>query len=192
VSGARIKVNSFDPYPILAEGNAPIAAGRIKAGKSYVVRYSGKYFYFMGEYQICAVSKLVSREPSSNQVQYDLANEPTTNISYVVEPETPFGCDIIGEIRQVLAGADYDAIYSEGLAAQRAEYENWKKSDLLDTIQLEMVSVPWLDVNQKIEYRSFVSGETGTYLVKSVSGSAAQGTMSVTCVRFQPLYPWLM
>jgi hypothetical protein len=125
-SGAQIKVNSLAAYPILAEGNTPIAAGRIKAGKSYVVRYSGGYFYFMGEYQICAVSKLMSREPSSNQVQYDLANEPTTNISYVVEPDTPFGCDIIGEIRQVLAGSDYDATYSEGLAVQRAEYENWK------------------------------------------------------------------
>ena len=191
-----LQFNSLTAYPIICEGNAPITAGRIENGKSYVVEYtvsgSSGYFYFCGEYQIAAISKLYSVEPSADKKASDIASEPTKNISYVIEPDNPFCCDLagMGEIRNVLSGSDYESIYSEDLATQRAKYELWKATDLLDDITLEMIEVPWLDVNQKIEYTAKATKQTEIYLVKKKSGSSSKGTMTIECTKFQPLYSW--
>ncbi len=191
-----LTVDDFTSYPIICEGNNAISAGRIKSGKAYVVQYvesgSSGYFYFCGEYQIAAVSILVSEYPDDTTKASDLENNPTTNISYVVEADSPFCRDLdgIGEIRKVLSDGEYASIYSEDLATERAEYELWKATDLLDTITLRMVEIPWLGVNQKIEYTSNVTGVTDTYIVKKKAGSSTGGTMTITCQRFQPLYSW--
>ena len=195
-ASANIKIGSFTAYPIVRSNNTPIEAEFIKAGKSYVLQYkqtgSIGQFYYLGEHQIIAITKLVSTEPTSTEKATDIANSPTDNISYIVNPDSPYCCDYpdVGEIRQVLSGGEFDNIYSEDLALQRAEYENWRTTDMLDSISLEMVDIPWIDVNQKIEYRSQATGEVGTYIVKSKSGSSMTGTMSIGCVKFQPLYPW--
>ena len=94
-------------------------------------------------------------------------------------------------MRDVKHGGEYDAIYSDELATQRAKYDLWLASDLQETIQLECVEVPWLDVNQKIRYKSFRTGEEYEYIVLSKSGSTTGGTMSITCNKFKPLYSWL-
>ncbi len=189
------KVGSNGSLPIYNEGNVALTAGTIKAGKSYVLKYkksgSSGYFYFCGEYQIAAIAKLVSSEPSAAEKTADLANEPIQNISYVVEPDSPYTIESIGEMRDVKHGGEYDAIYSDELATQRAKYDLWLASDLQETITLECVEVPWLDVNQKIRYRSFRTGEEYEYIVLSKSGSTTGGTMSITCNKFKPLYSWL-
>ena len=196
LGGDSLQFNSLTAYPIICENNVAITAGRIESGKSYVVKYttsgSSGYFYFCGEYQIAAIAKLYSVEPSADKKASDIANEPTKNISYVIEPDNPFCCDLegMGEIRDIKSGSEYESIYSEDLATQRAKYELWKATDLLDSITLEMTEVPWLDVNQKIEYTSKATGKTETYLVKKKSGSTSKGTMTIECTKFQPLYSW--
>lgn len=193
---SSFKVDNFTAYPIICENNEAIQAGRIKANTMYVLKYvvsgSSSYFYFCGEYQICAVAKLVSTEPTAEKKAADLLNEPTRNITYIVEPNSPFCCDLEGmeEVRQIFSDAEYSNIYSEDLATQRAKYEVWKATDLLDSLSLELIDVPWLGVNQKIEYTSNVTGVTQQYIVKSKNGSSTGGTMSIQCVKFQPLYSW--
>ena len=188
---------SLGIFPLLGENNLPILADTIKAGKSYVIEYrtagSQSNFYYCGEYQIVAVTKLVSSYPDVTKIQYDIEHEPTTNISYVVNPESPFCSDYedVGEIRQILSDNIYSSINSEGLALQMAEYKNWQTTDLLDYITIEAVDIPWLDVNQKIEYYSNSLGKTQIYLIKSKKGSSTNGTMTVTMVKFQPIYSWL-
>jgi len=190
------QVNSLTSYQIFGENNVPLAAGKIQSGHAYVVKYvmsgSSGYFYFCGEYQISAVSVLVSKYPDDATIANDLANNPTRNISYIVESYSPFCRDLdgVGEIREVLSGGDYENIYSEDLATERAEYELWRATDLLDTITLNMIEIPWLGVNQKIEYTSNVTGKTEIYIVKKKSGSSTGGTMTLTCQKFQRLYPW--
>ncbi|MEG2381077.1 MAG: DUF5048 domain-containing protein [Oscillospiraceae bacterium] len=194
--GCSFKVDNFTAYPIIGENNTPIAAGRIKANSMYVVKYvvsgSSSNFYFCGEYQICSVAKLVSKTPTAEKIAEDIVKEPTRNITYIVEPTSPFCCDLegMGEVRQVFADGDYANIYSEDLATQRAKYEVWKATDMLDGLTLEMLEIPWLGVNQKIEYKSNMTGLTQQYITKTKSGSSTGGTMSVQCVKFQPLYPW--
>lgn len=195
VGATSFKLGSNSALPIYGENNAALSAGVIKADKSYVVKYkksgASGYFYFCGEYQIGAIAKLVSSEPTESEKAADLSNEPIQNIAYVVEPDSPYTIEAIGEMRDVKHGGEYDAIYSDELAMQRAKYDLWLASDLQETIQLECIEVPWLDVNQKIRYRSFRTGEEHEYIVLSKSGSTTGGTMSITCNKFQPLYSWL-
>ncbi|MEG1562291.1 MAG: DUF5048 domain-containing protein [Bacteroides sp.] len=195
-AGAKFKADALNEIPILCEGNKPIPANKISSGSAYVLKYmvSGaeKYFYFCGLYQICGVSKLVSREPTQAEKDAQTLNEPTKNISWTVLADSPFCCDLpdVGEIRQIYSGGEFDNIYSDELALQRAEYETWKSTDLRDTISLEMIEVPWLKVNQKIRYRSCTTDKVETYLVKQKSGSSTGGIMTLSCVKFQPYYPW--
>lgn len=188
------QVNAFTAYPILGENNAELTAGQIATDKSYVLKYksvgSKNYFYFQGEYQVAAIAKLVASEPTDEKKAEELANEPTDNIVYVVEPESPYVIEAIGEMRTNHHGGEYDNIYSEDLAVQRAKYDLWLATDMRDTITIECIEIPWLDVNQKVRYTSLSSGITSEYIITNKSGSTTGGTMNLTMVKFQPLYSW--
>ena len=56
---------------------------------------------------------------------------------------------------------------------------------------LESLFVPWLDVNQKVGYTLISTGETAQYVIQEISVNPISGTMTLTMVRFRPLYPWL-
>lgn len=53
---------------------------------------------------------------------------------------------------------------------------------------METLFIPWLDVNQKVEYRSIATGEAKQYIIREIRVSPMTGTMSVTMARFFPLY----
>lgn len=162
----HLKINDLASYGIYYENEQFIEAERLKANTTYVVRYVKEKFYLMGEYQI-----------------YGVATD--TN------PDSPFyvGDNEENVALQVLSGGEYDNIYSDELCQQRAEYENWKSTRLTDTVSLEMILVPWLGVNQKIEYTSFATGETHQYITKNISFDMQSGVMSVQMIKFYPLYP---
>lgn len=164
-----ISINRNTPCPIVYESKNYIPQNTIIKDKNYVVKYNNGFFYFLGEPQVYAISK-------------DL------------NPDSPFYIHKdLGEIPQVLSGGDYENIYSSELAQQRADYENWKKTRLNDGIALNLLIIPWLDVNQKIEYtflnRNLVK-ETAQYIIKKIDMSLSAGTMSVSAIKFYPLYPF--
>lgn len=188
------KINALEAYPILGENDEELAPGQIVAGRSYVVKYDATgqtgSFYFQGEYQVAAIAKLVEAAPSAEKIAEDLLREPTDNIFYVVEPDSPYTIEAIGEMRDIKYGGEYDNIVSEDLAEQRAKYDLWLATDMIDNIVLECVEIPWLDVNQKIRYTPFSTGVTHEYIVTSKNGSTTGGTMTINCTKFQPLYSW--
>ena len=49
-----------------------------------------------------------------------------------------------------------------------------------------MIIVPWIDVNQKIQYKPSNSDEVKTYITKSISGDLLSGTMTVNLMEFYP------
>ena len=67
-------------------------------------------------------------------------------------------------------------------------YENWRTTDLLDQISLSTINIPWLDVNTKIEYYSHSLDKKDVYLIKNIKGSTTSGTMTISAVKFQPMY----
>ena len=51
---------------------------------------------------------------------------------------------------------------------------------MMDTINLNLILIPWLDVNQKVIYTSHGASQPREYLIKSFNWSTLDGTMSVT------------
>ena len=108
-------------------------------------------------------------------------------------PNSPFCTttnNSLYNIRLVLYGGEYDNIYTDELAQQRADYELWKRTRLEDSINLSCVPIPWLDVNQVVNYTPHNSNESHQYIIKSISteyGDSA--TQTINMIRYYPLYP---
>lgn len=114
-------------------------------------------------------------------------------IKYRLVPENPFAIDALGGkvLMQVKSGGEYAKIFSDDEASERAEYDCLMAARYNDTLTLEIHAVPWLEVNQKIQYRVKHSNETIEWLVKSIDLNLASGCMNITCARFYPMTPAL-
>lgn len=104
-------------------------------------------------------------------------------------PESPFAISKIGDLISVKSDDVYSKIYSDDYANQRAEYELYLAAKINDSISLECLLIPWLEVNQKVSYRSQQTNEVHEYIVKSISFEVGKGTMSVEMMRFYPEFP---
>lgn len=188
-----IKFNDLEPFPLCDSAETPIAVGTLKAGKPYLVKFRKGYFLLQGQWQVHGVALLYSKERTEEEKAEDKKRENCENIIYLINEDNPFAIDKIGEeIRQVKSGGEYDLIYTDDLAMQRAEYDTWLTTRYADTLNLEMHIIPWLTVNQKIEYQSKMTKEVLEYVTKSISYDFAAGTMTVTAARFYPLYPFVV
>lgn len=109
-------------------------------------------------------------------------------------PESPFYVNgPVGIIREVLCGGDYDNITSDTLAQQRAELEGYWKCRLNDNITLNVVPIPWIDVNIVVSHAPKQGEVTNRYIIKSysVDYGSVSSTMSITMITFYPYYPIL-
>lgn len=89
------------------------------------------------------------------------------------------------QVRIVLSGGEYDNIYSNDLAMQRAKYELYLRSTLHDNIQITLVPIYWMDVNQIIEYKVPNEDDVSYWLVKSVSTDfSVSGEQTITAIRY--------
>ena len=182
VSNPKLKINNLDEKPILNEDGS--AAVIPKADGTYYcvqVNKGGNSFLFLGTQQIYATIS-------------------ETN------PDSPFYINgSVGEIRYICTGGEYENIWTNDLALQRAEYELYLHARIMDTVTLNSLPVYWLDVNIKTEYINENVGlinqkwnaQTQSYdlpshyIIKNVSMGLGHGdTMSVTMSRFYPLYPF--
>ena len=111
---------------------------------------------------------------------------------YTVNPDSPFCREYIGERMKVFSGGNCDNIYSEQLAFERAEYENWQLARTTYSLSLNTVYVPFLYGNEKIQYRLKSTNEVKEWIVKKISVSWLSGTMSITLAEFYPLYPFIV
>lgn len=95
------------------------------------------------------------------------------------------------QVRVVCAGDEYDNIYSDALAEQRARYEIYLRSRLHDNIQIISAPIYWLEVNNIIEYNlpNSNSEESDLWLIKSINTDVSpNGTQSISATRYYPLY----
>lgn len=107
-------------------------------------------------------------------------------------PESPFSIGKIGYRLQIKSGGEYDDITTSELAKERAEYETWLTSRFTDSVSLETVIIPFLEVNQKIEYKKLNDGSIDSYIIKSISHSFTDGTMTMTMSKFYELDPFII
>jgi hypothetical protein len=95
------------------------------------------------------------------------------------------------QVRLVCSGDEYDNIYTNDLAEQRARYEIYLHSRLHDNITITSVPIYWLDVNQIIEFNlsNNTTGESDLWLIQSISTTiSADGTQTINAMRYYPLY----
>ena len=201
VANQYIRINSLAACPLYNENGAEertsITASEMKADIPYVVKYVDDKFVLQGEAIIHVIVQEIDQMPSA-KMQSDYKSENNCrDVQWIVNPDSPFACTLNStgtmikrEIKQVLSGGEYDNIYTTQLAYERASYENWLKTRLQDTVDLEMVLIPWMDVNDKIQYTSPTLGTVQTVLVQSISYDFMRWTMSVKCVKFYPYYPF--
>lgn len=98
-------------------------------------------------------------------------------------------------VRYVCTGDEYDNIFTNDLARDRANYEVYLQARLHDTITIESVPIYWLEVNQIIEYipenEAVNEREANNYwLVKTINTTlSTSGKQNITAIRYYPLYP---
>ena len=165
---AKVSINGLPALPVVDDAGVPLPPGTLPVGVDGVFKYRRREqaFYYLGQYQVFGEA-------------------------YDENPDSPFNVKNLGrELLYICEGDDYEKIYSNDLANQRARYEIYKHTVLNTSFDLDLVAIPWLDVNQKISYMFQKESEAKQYIVKSISGSTTSANMSISCVSFYPDYKY--
>ena len=162
--GASLKINSLTSYPIRLSDGTTAAEIVAEEGEVYFcVQFKGTYWNWLGHLQA-----------------YGYAEDDN--------PDSPFYINsTVGKIRLPLFGGEYENIFSDDLAKQRADYELWLHTNMNNTVQLQCVPVPWMDVNIKVSYTPQRETTPSEYIIKSVNfGLAPSDNMSINMIKFYP------
>ena len=148
------------------------------AGQNISLDYSQNYMLIAEKTSNTALTLSVAYYPMP------ASNFPMSTTSYLDLPK------FRNQVRYVCAGDEYDNIYSNDLAEQRARYEIYLRSRLHDSINITTVPIYWLDVNNIIEYNlPNGNGQSDLWLVKSINTDiSTEGTQSISAIRYYPLY----
>lgn len=200
LNNPTIKFNTITTaYQIVNADNIPISASTLLAGQSYSFKIKGSKAYYLGQWQVHAIVVFVSSMPDDAQKARYKERFNCDNITYVVNPESPFTVERVarssntpysdGVILDVKSEGDYEKIYSNDLASQQGKLDNWKTTRLEDGTTLEMQLVPWLDVNKLVRYKSKITGLINTDIIKNISITLLDGKMQCSTCTYYPLYP---
>ena len=199
---SNIRINSLASKPILDYVTGTyVKAGTFYPYEIYLFKYSlsKNCFYYAGQYQVHGLAYLTANDPNDSinkenaiagteLLNYMREKYNCENISYTVNSDSPYCVEYVGELVKTCSGDDYSNIYYDSLALYNADYELWKSSRVNDSITLEMILVPWLDVNMKIEYKKQNESTPHQYIIKSIESDIGSCTMTITAMRFYNLY----
>lgn len=163
-TGVSLKINDLTSYPIRLSDGTTAAEIVAEEGEVYFcVQFKGTYWNWLGHLQA-----------------YGYAEDDN--------PDSPFYINsTVGEIRLPLFGGEYENIFSDDLAKQRADYELWLHTNMNNTVQLQCIPVPWMDVNIKVSYTPQRESTPSEYIIKSVNfGLAPSDNMSINMIKFYP------
>ena len=108
----------------LSSGNgSPV---NLQKGKYYVMIYVESEFVLLGE----ITAKYTSKDEN---------------------PDSPYSIQVVGEERNItLSGGIYDNIWSEKLAKQHSDWELYRRTNLQESVSIEIVPTFWLNNANKI------------------------------------------
>lgn len=176
-------------YSIRDDNGEPLMAGILRPNVLYVFKYSNGVFYYLGEQEIVVVAKEVRNVPTIAEREQDMKKYNCQNVVYAVDPISQFAVEVIGERRTVYNDEQYSKIYTTTLGIERVVYENWRTTRLNSSATIDIVAIPWLMGNEKIEYTKKADRATASYLIKQITGSTREWTQTLTLVKFYPLIP---
>ena len=156
---------------------------------------NSQFYQNAGSGTFIAGPEIPSTEDKGGPFWRFMGHQQAQATSYDDNPSSPFyvgdpiGSSSVGRIRIVLYGGEYDNIYSDDLAKQRADFEIYQRSRLNDSISMETIPIPWMDANIVISHRFGQKQEPSKYIVKSFSVDyATGGTMTINAITWYPYY----
>lgn len=156
---------------------------------------NSQFYSNVGTDTFIAGPEIPSTEDKGGPFWRFMGHQQAQATSYDDNPSSPFyvgdpiGSSSVGRIRIVLYGGEYDNIYSDDLAKQRADFEIYQRSRLNDSISMETIPIPWMDANIVISHRFGQKQEPSKYIVKSFSVDyATGGTMTINAITWYPYY----
>lgn len=183
----------------------------IAADMMIVIMYDPTYkkFYYRGEQQAHAMTFLVNKMPTDKEIAQTKIDEACNNIKYIclvdsnsdsipnlnTQANPRFSIEKIGRRNKVCSGSEYEMYTTDESTMQCAEYMLQKCGRLTDSVTVECLLVPWLEVNQKISYVPHyidTNGEPLEFIIKKISISLGEGTMTLTMSRYYPYYPYIV
>ena len=175
-----------------AERGIWLEAGKLIKDVVYILRYTNGNFEYVSSFQPKGMAISVSEEPTEEIKQQWKDKYNCDNIVFVPDPNNPFTTDRISlHYTKNVETKDMQIIRTDKEALAFAEYELWRYCRLPNNITITCDVLPFLDVNQKIEYKHLRSGETHDYITKNISidisETSAQST--ITASLFNSLYP---
>lgn len=181
-------------YSLSVSSNAPIDISSVmKTSDGYckvAVYYKdgAKYILPTSEGSQLTVGKI--RADLLTQGTHIARYEYGGTYSQIIMPYQP---NTLGTLRLVCSGDEYDNIWSDDLAMQRAKFELYQKCRLLDTVTINVVPQYWLDTNWLVEItlpnKNGIE-EKNQYLIKSITtDGGVDGSQSLTLMRYYPYYP---
>ncbi len=160
-----VQVNSLGTQPLIGpDGKQMTSLGK---DEYWAARYTkDNKWEFLGHYQAYGIYK----------------DENPQSPFYIGNPA--------GEIKLVLYGGEYEYIFSDDLAEQRAKFEIYQRCRMNDTINITCVPIYWADVNWMITYTPLDKTEAKQYTIKSISTSLdPNGTQTMELSSYYPYYP---
>ena len=172
-SSTYININNLGNILIVNESGEAITKNVLSANTDYVFRYrkASSDFLFLGQYQAYA------RMYISN-------NKNNSDPNAVIDINNEFSVEKMGHKLKVLSDDSVSNITSDDLCRQRCKYELYNSTNKKDNISLTTISIPWLDVNQLIEFTSNSTGETNRFIINSISTNYSEMKMNIIASRF--------
>lgn len=170
VSDPWIRINDSELYEIISEDGEQVIIPT--DNDYYVLQFDLELnkFIFLGYLQIRAIAK-----DNNRQSPFFIGDHLNPGI---------------GQIRMVCLGGDYENIPTNKLAQNRADFELWHHCRLQDTITINMVPVPYLNVYDLIEYKLPQEENPVKYLIKNINtGLSYDGTQTITAYRYYSYSP---
>lgn len=174
-----ININKLQNIPILNSAGDAMADETFQVDTVYVFRYrrtatgdlktsdddpTYPNFYLMGQYQAHGYY-----EETNENVPYSIPNLGYKSV-------------------KVIENTD---LYSDEICLNQAKYETYKTTAKQDSITLKMLIVPFLEPNQKISYTPYMGTETSEWIIKKMSWSTTDATMSLSAYRFLEDYSYV-
>lgn len=137
---------------------------------------------------ICLQAIPYNKSPTGYGVFKWLGHLQSYALAEDTDPTSPFYVNgTIGRIRLPLFAGEYENCFTDNLAMERAKYELYKHTRLQDTITINCLPVPWLDVNVLVEYTPQKSTQPNKYLIQSFSyGFDIDDSMTITMSKYYP------
>lgn len=158
----KFTINNLSPIPIYDGDGNPLSEGTLKANNIYVFRY---------------------RRLNAEQNALFLLGQFQCQGRYIEESlDCPFSVTNLGY--EIVNSVDYDNLSDDAACYNQAEYLTYKSTAMMDTINLTMLVVPWLEVNTKIEYTPRYNITKAQYIIKNINWSTGEGIMNVTLYKF--------